>query len=90
MQASRELPDWLHDKPGYTVWQRNNLWMLHRALSIAGGSYVTLIALWDGSGQGDGPGGTADMVQTARSRGAKLRHIDTKQLMAEEVARADR
>jgi hypothetical protein len=80
----------LHDKPSDTDWQRNNHWMLHRALSIAGGSSGPQIALWDGSGQGEGPGGTPDMVQTARSRGAKLRHIDTKQLMAEEVARADR
>lgn len=80
MQPTRTMPEWLQDKRDYTVWQRNNLWILHRALAVAGGSYVTLIALWDGESEGDGPGGTADMVRTARARGAKLRHIDTKQL----------
>jgi hypothetical protein len=80
MQATKTMPDWLQDKPEYTVWQRNNLWILHQALTVAGGSYVTLIALWDGEGRGDGPGGTADMVRIARSRGAKLRHIDSRRI----------
>jgi hypothetical protein len=80
LQSTRTLPDWLQEKPRYTVWQRNNLWLLHSALALAGGARVTLIALWDGKGQGDGPGGTADMVGKARSRGAKLCHLDTNEL----------
>ena len=36
---------------------------------------MTLIALWDGK-SGDGPGGTADMLQVARSRGARTVVLD--------------
>ncbi|MGH3056145.1 MAG: hypothetical protein ACRDL7_14320, partial [Gaiellaceae bacterium] len=75
---SEELPRWLRKKKGYTIWSRNNLWTLHNAL-VHGGSKVTLIALWDG-GTGDGPGGTEDMVQQARARGAKIIHLNTKEL----------
>ena len=69
------------DKPGYTIWQRNNLWMLYNALA-GGGDNVTLIALWDGVDSGDGPGGTADMVEKARERGAKTVTLDTKEIFA--------
>lgn len=44
------------------VWQRVNLWMVDEALAIA--PQRTLIALWDGK-EGDGPGGTEDLVKTA-------------------------
>ena len=77
-QASKELPVWLQEKKGYTVWQRANGWMLHNALA-AGESGVVLIALWDGKG-GDGPGGTQHMVETAGERGARTVVIDTKKL----------
>jgi hypothetical protein len=65
--------------PGYSgddsIWHRNNLWMLNEALT-AGAENVTLIALWDGK-KGDGPGGTADMIQIARARGAETRVLDS-------------
>jgi hypothetical protein len=76
---SLELPRWLQDKPDYNVWQRNNLWNLHNALAAAGGENATLIALWNGA-TGDGPGGTADMVQQAQERGAKTVILDTKKI----------
>jgi len=79
---SKDLPRWLQDKPNYNVWQRNNLWNLHNALAAAGGENVTLIALWNGA-SGDGPGGTADMVQKAQQRGAKTIILDTKKIFAE-------
>lgn len=79
---SKELPRWLQDKPNYNIWQRNNLWNLHNALAAAGGENVTLIALWNGQ-SGDGPGGTADMVQKAQGRGAKTIILDTKGILAE-------
>jgi hypothetical protein len=66
---SEYLPRWLREKPEYGIWQRNNLWMLNNALSQAEGG-ITLIALWDEKA-GDGPGGTADVVNTANNRGAK-------------------
>ncbi|HKI01579.1 MAG TPA: hypothetical protein VKK31_06335 [Thermoanaerobaculia bacterium] len=60
------------------IWQRANLWMLHDALA-AGGENVTLIALWD-TQEGDGPGGTGDLVQRAREAGARTIILDTKKL----------
>jgi len=78
---SKELPAWLQDKPDYNIWQRNNLWTLHNAFADAGGENVTLIALWDGKA-GDGLGGTADMVQKARDRGAKTIVLDTGRIFA--------
>ena len=76
---SQELPEWLQDKSDYNIWQRNNLWLLHNAVAAAGGENVTLIALWNREG-GDGPGGTADLVQKARERGAKVIILDTKKI----------
>lgn len=69
------LPRWLSSRTGgYSVWNRNNLWMLYNALAL-NAPFVTLIALWDGSG-GDGPGGTADLVAQARARGHKVVVLD--------------
>lgn len=70
LQQSEDLPKWLAHRTGYTVWQRSNLWMLHNALA-SGSRRVTLIALWNGQA-GDGPGGTADMVDEIRRRGGEI------------------
>src|SRR5215217_5323275 len=78
---SKDLPRWLQDKPDYNIWQRNNLWNLHNALAAVGGENVTLIAFWNGA-SGDGPGGTADMVQKAQERGSKTIILDTKKIFA--------
>ncbi|MFN7981968.1 MAG: tetratricopeptide repeat-containing protein [Vicinamibacterales bacterium] len=76
---STALPPWLAGRADtYTVWNRSNLWMLYNALAL-NPQFVTLIALWDGSG-GDGPGGTADLVQQATSRGHKVVILDAKRL----------
>jgi hypothetical protein len=72
------LPLWLRSRREYNVWQRSNLWMLFLALKISDNA-MTLIALWDGA-QGDGPGGTSDMVNRARDRGAKIVHLDARRL----------
>jgi hypothetical protein len=77
-QDGKDLPDWLTDKPNYSVWQRSNIWMLHNALSI-GDIDTALIALWDGEG-GDGPGGTEHMVRSVRERGARAIVLESKQL----------
>ena len=76
LAESKELPIWLRSKPQYSIWQRNNLWMLHNALALAGRN-LTLMALWDGQG-GDGPGGTEDMVRQVEKSGARTMIIDTK------------
>jgi hypothetical protein len=78
LAQSTELPKWLQLKRGYDIWQRNNLWILSEALCIAPKN-LTLIALWDGE-SGDGPGGTEHMVSLAREHGARVVHLDTKQL----------
>jgi hypothetical protein len=82
LARSKELPSWLAEKPNYSIWQRNNLWMLHNALA-AGGDNVTLIALWNGQ-EGDGPGGTGDLVARARQRQARVVVLDTKELFGME------
>ena len=68
-----------HD-PGsdLNVWQRTNLLMLDTTLATSG-SNSSVIALWDGE-EGDGPGGTKDMVMRAKKAGAHIVHIDATQL----------
>ncbi len=79
LSESGQLPRWLRAKKDYRIWQRSNLWMLHSALAIANDN-LTLIALWNGE-QGDGPGGTEDMVARAQDRGATFIHLDTRELV---------
>jgi tetratricopeptide (TPR) repeat protein len=74
-----ELPRWLRAKKDYSIWQRSNLWMLYSALAISK-DHLTLIALWNGEA-GDGPGGTADMVERAQDRGATFIHLDARELV---------
>jgi hypothetical protein len=78
LAESKDLPPWLAEKPDYDIWQRNNLWMLHNALA-EGDQSVTLIALWNGQ-EGDGPGGTGDLVQRVKKRQARAVILDTKKL----------
>jgi Tetratricopeptide Repeats-Sensor len=80
LQDSEALPVWLRRRPAYTIWDRNNLWMLQNAL-VNGGAHTTVIALWDG-GAGDGPGGTQHMVETARQGGARTIVLDTREIFA--------
>ena len=78
LAQSKELPAWLQTKPQYSIWERNNQWMLYSALDC-GGMQMSMLALWDGKG-GDGPGGTAHMVEVAKNRGAKTIILDLKKL----------
>ena len=78
------LPAWLRDKPNYSIWPRNNLWMLFNALDEgcdpkSADPNITLIALWDGGG-GDGPGGTEDLVNKVENLGARCVVLKTKEL----------
>ncbi|MEP6951138.1 MAG: tetratricopeptide repeat-containing protein [Ginsengibacter sp.] len=74
LSQTKELPKWLQKKPDYTIWERNNLWMLNSSL-VCGGQNMTLLALWEGKG-GDKPGGTRHMVKEAETRGSKTVIID--------------
>jgi hypothetical protein len=58
--------------------------MLFNAIAEAcdetsGDPNLTLIALWDGA-DGDGPGGTGDLVQKVKNLGARYEIINTKQI----------
>jgi hypothetical protein len=61
------------------VWQRANLWMLESALADEDKD-LTVLALWDGEDQGDGSGGTGDLVRRARERGARTVVLETRKL----------
>ncbi len=75
---SATLPAWLAPLAGYSVWQRNNRWLLQSALAH-GARRLTLLVLWDGRG-GDGPGGTEHLVAVARAAGAEVQRLDTRAL----------
>jgi tetratricopeptide (TPR) repeat protein len=81
---SEYLPAWLRTKQDYGIWQRNNLWMLFNALDEScdpesDDPNLTLIALWDGQ-EGDGPGGTGDLVNKVEDMGARSDVLNTKEL----------
>jgi hypothetical protein len=78
LAESEELPRWLRGKADYSIWQRNNLWMLFNALA-KNPSSITLIALWNGE-EGDGPGGTGDLVEQTKQRGHKTIVLPAKNL----------
>jgi hypothetical protein len=65
----------LRGRGNYGVWQRNNQWLLQSALAYRSRD-VRLIALWNGE-EGDGPGGTKDMIANARSEGAAVSVLNT-------------
>lgn len=58
--------------------ERCNDWMLDHALGL-GARQVELLCLWDGAA-GDGPGGTAHLVDAALRRGVPLHWIDVRAL----------
>lgn len=78
LAETEQLPSWLSLKKGYSIWNRNNIWLVSRALCAAP-RHLTVIVLWDGQG-GDGPGGTEDMVRLSRERGARVIHLDTRKI----------
>ncbi len=74
---STQLPIWLRGRKDYSIWQRNNLWMLFNALALD--LPLTLVALWD-KGPADGPGGTRDLVAQVDSRGQKVERLQAESL----------
>lgn len=72
------LPSWASRLRDYSIWERNNRWMLQSALAY-GAQKLTLLVLWDGQG-GDAPGGTQHMVEVAEAAGAVVRRIDSRTL----------
>ena len=70
------LPAWLQDRAGYSTWQRSNRWILHHAWATTTVDRVTVLVLWNGE-PGDGPGGTANMVDAAQAGGADVIVLET-------------
>jgi len=64
--------------PGSNAFERCNEWLLATALA-QGAERLRFICLWDGGG-GDGPGGTAHMVEQVKLRGGRVCWIDTRRL----------
>lgn len=74
------LPRWLSGS-NVDAWERGNRWVMQMALTW-GAERITLVALWDGKGVGDAPGGTAHMVQLARNEGTvRVEIVDAKRLL---------
>jgi hypothetical protein len=80
LQSSLALPNWLINKPQYTVWIRNNLWMLFSAVAT-GARKQTVIALFNEERDEDGPGGTKHLLVTARAYGLKTVPVDARPLL---------
>lgn len=80
LQGSLALPAWLAAKPDYSVWERNNLWMLFNTLATRA-PRQTLIALVNDEREADGPGGTKHLLKTAHHHGLKNVPIDARPLL---------
>lgn len=61
--------------PAGNVFERNNDWCLATACAQARPALPRVLAVWDGRA-GDGPGGTAHLVERARSLGAAVEVVD--------------
>lgn len=59
-------------------YERCNLWLLYTALAH-GPEKVRFVCLWNG-GDGDGPGGTADMMEEVKKRTGQVVWLDTRRL----------
>lgn len=69
------------DQPssGMNAYQRCNLWLLNTARQY-GPERLILLCLWDGEA-GNGPGGTAHMIEHARHMHARIIWLDTRSLL---------
>ena len=75
----RIMPEALGPTPeGQNPFERCNLWLLNSALAL-GIERVRFLTLWDGGG-GDGPGGTAHMVEEIQRLSGQIIIIDPRTL----------
>lgn len=74
LSESPELPAWLRPNAPYDFWRRYTLRRFCTALAVG---QITVIALWDGK-----EGSAADLVRTAKERGAKVVVLDANRLPA--------
>ncbi len=81
LQANENLPGWLVDRPDYTLWIRNNLWIMFSAMS-QGADDLTLLALYNPERDPEGPGGTMHLLDESAGRGFKVVELDARVLLA--------
>jgi len=78
----RSAPDELGEPPPYAEpgypYERCNLWLLYTALAY-GVDKVRFVCLWNG-GEGDGPGGTAQMYSEVKRRTGQVYWLDTRKV----------
>jgi hypothetical protein len=74
LSETADVPAWLRPNAPYDFWRRDTMWRYHTAAAIG---EITVIALWDGQA-----GAAADMVRTAKERGAKVVVLDALGLFA--------
>src|SRR5262249_53260267 len=79
LQDDKPLPNWLTDRKDYSIWERNNLWMMFNTLAV-GADNATLLALFNAEREPDGPGGTKHLIDLAKEHGFKPLTIDAKVL----------
>ena len=84
LQSSLALPNWLAGRKDYSIWERNNLWMMFNALTT-GATSRTLVALFNEEREPDGPGGTKHLLSIAREHGLRAVHVDAKPLLTQEA-----
>lgn len=80
LQQTEALPRWLVGRAGYSIWQRNNLWMMFNALAM-GTRDLSLIALFNREREPNGPGGTEHLVTEAAGWGFKPVELDARELL---------
>jgi serine/threonine protein kinase len=72
------MPEEVGPETEGSPYARNNLWMMYNAL-VRGPERVRFICLWDGK-EGDGPGGTKQMLDSVFEHSGQAHIIDTTQL----------
>jgi len=75
LAAPQELGPLLEQMDAY---ERCNLWLLASALAY-GAEKVLFVCLWDGGG-GDGPGGTAHMLEEVKKKNGRVVWLNTRKL----------
>src|SRR5262249_36101420 len=77
--AVRVMPVELGPLPdGVDAFERCNLWLLYSAL-VLGVSKVRFVTLWNGT-VGDGPGGTAHLVNEVKRLTGRVTWLDTREI----------
>jgi len=80
LQNSLAPPQWLASRTDYSIWERNNLWMIFNTLAT-GATRQTLIGLFNEEREPDGPGGTKDLLAVAKKYGLRTVAVDARPLL---------